>query len=246
VGLPALCNRPAHPLCPSDKMRTAVAGARIAVLASLVWAWGAAAQPLVVGKPDHPPGEAHHAWTQASTDSRQVAAWVMRSGDNSGLPFVLIDKRQAQVFVFSAEARLLGATPALLGLAKGDDASPGIGQKPLSRIQPHERTTPAGRFVAALAKNLSGDPILWVDYETSISLHSLRGNNPREQRAIRLTSPSAHDNRISFGCINVALTFFDDVVMKAFQGTEGVVYVLPDTRSLASVFAPHGFAPTPD
>ncbi|MDP2021625.1 MAG: hypothetical protein Q8L16_12080, partial [Hydrogenophaga sp.] len=63
-------------------MRTAAAGARIAVLASLVWAWGAAAQPLVVGKPDHPPGEAHHAWTQASTDSRQVAAWVMRSGDN--------------------------------------------------------------------------------------------------------------------------------------------------------------------
>lgn len=246
MGLPALCHPPARPLRPSDKTRTAAAGARIAVLASLVLAWGAAAQPLVVGKSDHPPGEAHHAWTQASTDSRQVAAWVMRSGDNSGLPFVLIDKRQAQVFVFSAEARLLGATPALLGLAKGDDASPGIGQKPLSRIKPHERTTPAGRFVAALAKNLSGDPILWVDYETSISLHALRGNNPREQRIKRLTSPSTHDNRISFGCINVAPTFFGDVVMKAFQGTEGVVYVLPDTRSLASVFAPHGFAPTPD
>lgn len=259
------CLPPAtHPrigLTPSSKVKTTAPGAKIWVLASLVLAaWGAVAQPLVVGIPDHPPGEAQgqappahalhlealHAWTQASTDSRQVAAWVIRSGDNSGLPFVLIDKRQAQVFVFSAEARLLGATPALLGLAKGDDASPGIGQKPLSRIRPHERTTPAGRFVAALGKNLSGDPILWVDYETSISLHSLRGNNPREQRAQRLTSPSAHDNRISFGCINVALTFFDDVVMKAFQDTEGVVYVLPDTRSLLSVFAPHGFAPTLD
>jgi len=240
-------------------MKTAAAVARIAVLASLVLAGGAAAQPLVVGKPDHPPGdaqgqapghaphaEAHHAWTQASTDSRQMAAWITRSGDNSGLPFVLIDKRRAQVFVFSAEARLLGATPALLGLASGDHSAPGIGQKPLSRIKPHERTTPAGRFVAALAKNLSGDPILWIDYETSISLHALRGNNPREQRAKRLASLSAHDNRISFGCINVALTFFDEVVMKAFKETEGVVYVLPDTRSLLSVFAPHGFAPAPD
>ena len=35
MGLPALCHPPAHPLCPSDKMRTAAAGARIAVLASL-------------------------------------------------------------------------------------------------------------------------------------------------------------------------------------------------------------------
>lgn len=230
------------------------------MLASLALSWAAVAQPLLTdGPPDRPlgtvpaqtlvrelHGEAERAWTQASPDSRQMVTWVRRSGDHGGLPFVLIDKRQAQVFVFDGEARLLGAAPALLGLASGDDPSPGIGQKPLSRIQPHERTTPAGRFVAAMALNLSGAPILWVDYDTAISLHALRGNNPREQRARRLTSPSAQDNRISFGCINVAARFFDDVVTKAFQGTEGVVYVLPDTRSLASVFGPHGFAPAPD
>lgn len=256
---PALCDTPAHRFQPS-RVKPATWGATICVLASLVLSWGAVAQPLLAGgPPDRAPakappqtlvhglhGEAERAWTQASSDSRQMVNWVRRSGDHGGLPFVLIDKRQAQVFVFSGEARLIGAAPALLGLASGDDPSPGIGQKPLSSIQPHERTTPAGRFVAAMAKNLSGDPILWVDYDTSVSLHALRGNNPREQRARRLTSPSAQDNRISFGCINVAPTFFDAVVSTAFQGTEGVVYVLPDTRSLVSVFGPHGFAPSPD
>lgn len=250
----AHCQVPVHRLRLTGGRPASAALARIAVLASIVLAWGAAAETRMDAQPDRPPQgaqgpalvhtlheDAHRAWTQASPESRQVAAWIQRSGDNRGWPFVLVDKRQAQVFVFSAEARLLGATSALLGLAKGDDSVPGIGQKPLSRIQPHERTTPAGRFEASLAYNLSGHPILWVDYETAISLHALRGYNPREQRSQRLTSPSALDNRISYGCINVAPSFFDDVVKKAFQDTEGVVYVLPETRSLASVFAPHGF-----
>ena len=36
------------------------------------------------------------------------------------------------------------------------------------------------------------------------------------------------DNRISFGCINVPLAFFENVVSRAFKDTTGVVYVLPE------------------
>lgn len=121
-------------------------------------------------------------------------------------------------------------------MAVGDDAVPGIGQRKLSSIQPHERTTPAGRFVASLDRNLRGAEILWVDYEGAVSLHPVVAGSPSEQRALRLSSPTPRDNRISYGCINVPVAFFANVVKPAFTGTDGVVYVLPETRPVHQVF----------
>lgn len=93
---------------------------------------------------------------------------------------MIIDKINAKVFVFSANGQLRGAAAALLGLSLGDDATPGIGLKKLSNIRPDERTTPAGRFVAALDHNLQGEEILWVNYDTGISLHRVRTRNRKE------------------------------------------------------------------
>lgn len=172
-----------------------------------------------------------------SDRAHELVDWILRSGDHQDLPFVVVDKIHAHVFVFNKQGVLLGAAPALVGLARGDDGVPGIGDRPLSRIQPQERTTPAGRFVAGLAQNLSGQDILWVDYEQGISLHPVRSVNPKERRLERLASPSASDNRISYGCINVPLPFWQEVVMPAFTGTPGIVYVLPEIRTLRAVFA---------
>src|SRR5688572_10815261 len=58
----------------------------------------------------------------ASREARQVADWVVDSGDNGHLPFVIVDKVEAKVFVFFADGRLRGAAPALLGLALGDES----------------------------------------------------------------------------------------------------------------------------
>jgi hypothetical protein len=178
----------------------------------------------------------------ASPDARHVADWIVHANDNRQLPFVIVDKTQGKVFVFYADGRLRGAAPALLGLAVGDDAVPGIGERKLSSIRPEERTTPAGRFEASLDRNLKGGEILWVDYETAISLHPVATGNPRERRAERLATPSPGDNRISFGCINVPASFFRNVVRAAFQGTNGIVYVLPETRSPQQVFASYDIA----
>ncbi|MDO8459271.1 MAG: hypothetical protein Q7T07_20405, partial [Burkholderiaceae bacterium] len=167
----------------------------------------------------------------ASQDARHVADWVVDSGDNQGMPFAIVDKKDAKVFVFHADGRLRGTAPALLGLALGDDSVPGIGDRKLSTIRPDERTTPAGRFVAALDRNLSGKEILWVDYDGAISMHPVVTNNIKEHRAERLATPTPLDNRISYGCINVPAEFFKSVVNPAFKGTNGVVYVLPETRS---------------
>ena len=173
----------------------------------------------------------------ASQEARHVADWVVDSCDNLTMPFVIVDKRDAKVFVFSADGRLRGAAPALLGLARGDNAVAGIGDRPLSKIRPEERTTPAGRFVASLDRNLRGKEILWVDYDGAVSLHPVVTANPKEHRAQRLATPTPLDNRISYGCINVPAKFYENVVHPAFTGTNGIVYVLPETRSARALFA---------
>lgn len=172
----------------------------------------------------------------ASEAAHHVADWVVDANNNRGLPFVIVDKTQAKAFVFYADGRLRGAAPVLLGLAIGDDSVPGIGKRKLATILPQERTTPAGRFVAALDRNLHGKPLLWVDYDAAISLHPVITSNVEERRAERLATPSPLDNRISYGCINVPADFFKHVVGPAFKGTNGIVYVLPETRSPQKVF----------
>jgi len=173
---------------------------------------------------------------QPSRDARQLADWVVDSGDNLNLPFVIVDKTNAKVFVFDAGGRIRGAAPALLGAARGDHSVPGIGERELSAIRAADRTTPAGRFVAALGRNFRGEDVLWVDYDTAVSLHRVITSNPKERRLHRLATPTPKDNRISYGCINVPVAFYETVVRPAFTGTEGIVYVLPETRSMREVF----------
>jgi len=183
------------------------------------------------------PKRADFAREKVSTDARHIADWVLDSGDNAELPFMIVDKVRAKVFLFDAQGQFRGAAAVLLGLAKGDDAVAGIGQRRLSTIRPEERTTPAGRFVASLDRNLHGQEVLWIDYDSAISLHRVVTSNAKEHRLQRLATPSALDNRISYGCINVPVEFYEKVVSPAFTGTTGIVYVLPETRAAKTVFS---------
>jgi hypothetical protein len=176
-----------------------------------------------------------------------MAVWVIGSGDNGDLPFVIIDKDAAKVFVFDPDGRLLGATTALVGFARGDDTAEGVGDAPLSAITPEERTTPAGRFLAGFGPSTGAKTVLWVDYAAAISLHPVVTSNPREHRLQRLKSSNPDDHRISYGCINVPADFYDQVVLEAFARGSGVVYILPDTRPVEEIFPtfaamawPHG------
>ena len=182
------------------------------------------------------PGRANFGGEHKSDQTRHVADWVMDSGDNRSLPFAIIDKMDAKVFVFDAHGRLRGAAPVLLGFARGDYTVPGIGDRKLADIPPEERTTPAGRFVASLGFNVHGKDVLWVDYKNAVSLHRVITTNPKERRLERLASPTPLDHRISWGCINVPAKFFDNIVKPAFTGTSGIVYVLPETRPIGEIF----------
>ena len=211
-------------------LRRTVGGAGLAL--GLIFAGSSAA---AAGQPPAP-GQVGAVEQGASPAVQQLKSWVLATGDNQGLPFVLIDKVNAQVLAFGRDGQLLGATPVLLGLARGDIAPPGIGDRPLSAIGPEDRITPSGRYVASIGHNLTGKDILWIDYDGALSLHRVVAGRAADRRLQRLASPTADDNRISYGCVNVPVAFFDDVIAPAFRGTVGIVYILPEQLSMAEVF----------
>lgn len=183
---------------------------------------------------------ADFAHERASREVRQFADWVVDSSDHKGLPFVIIDKPNARVFVFDSSGRIRGGAPALLGSAPGDHSVPGIGERELSDMAPEDRTTPAGRFVATMGNNSRGEDVLWVDYDSGLSMHRVLTTKPEERRLERLATPTPSDNRISYGCINVPKKFYENIVAPTFSGTEGIVYILPELGSARKVFGTYG------
>ena len=171
-----------------------------------------------------------------SDDALRVMTWIAATGDNNGVPYMVIDKVAAEVFIFNSSSQLIAAAPALVGMTPGDDSKPEAGDRELSDIPVADRTTPAGRFIAKFGHAAGGRDVLWVDYSTAISLHAVITTNKKQHRLERLKSPTPEDNHITFGCINVPTDFYAKVVNTMFRGTRGVVYILPETKSLNAVF----------
>jgi len=157
-----------------------------------------------------------------------LADWIVASGDTQGRPFIIVDKPSARVLAFDSTGRSVGETAALIGVAISDDSPPGIGSMRLAEITPALRVTPAGRYEAHLGENLAGNRILWVDYEAALSLHPVATGNASERRLERLATSSVADNRITYGCINVPVRFYEDVIEPLFAPDNGIVFILPE------------------
>jgi hypothetical protein len=174
--------------------------------------------------------------TAASADARSVANWIAASGDNGGMAFVIIDKKMAKVYVFDALAQLRGASPALMGSAVGDDTAPGVGKLAIADVKPEQRTTPAGRFVAERGRNARGEDVVWVDYDNAVSMHRVVTQVASERRLERLASNSVDDKRISYGCINLPVAFYETHIRPTFASQSALVYVLPEVKTVQQVF----------
>jgi hypothetical protein len=179
---------------------------------------------------------AHAAPARFSDDARQVVDWVQQSGDNAGLPYALVDKKAAMLYLFGADGQLRAASPALLGAAPGDRGAPDLNQRDLSTLAFHERTTPAGRYVAQPGRNLQGEPVVWVDYGAALAIHRLRPGPAQERRAERLRSATPADNKISLGCVVVPVAFYTQQVEPLLGQGRSVVYILPETLAASAVF----------
>ncbi|CAN5265816.1 hypothetical protein BH11PSE14_BH11PSE14_01670 [soil metagenome] len=176
----------------------------------------------------------------ASPDVLNVAQWVGASHDNAGLPFLVVDKVNAQVYAFNAAAQLQATAPVLLGVGVGDVVliSPDV---PMSAVPPQKRITPAGRYPSRLVDDPhTKKQVLLIDGPNLITLHSVAKGTPAQRRAERLASLTSEDNRISFGCINVPPAFFTSVVTPDFTPAKGIVYILPEKTTAGQLF---GFQP---
>jgi hypothetical protein len=204
---------------------------KVAAAAGLGLAVGFA--PAMAQQPVRPDFGAH----AASEDARYVAQWVLESTDHRGLPFAVIDKKGARIYVFEAGGRLSGTAPALLGQTVGDESAPDVGEHTQAGEVPvTERTTPAGRFISKPGRNLGGEHVVWVDYAAAFAIHRVRPGASLRSREARLASATPDDNRASLGCVVVPAVFYEQVVQPLLGQGRAIVYVLPETRPVREVF----------
>jgi hypothetical protein len=173
----------------------------------------------------------------ASADADYAARWITDHSDNHGQPFAIVDKRDARLYVFSPEGELVGVTSVLIGLTPGDDAIGDIALRTPASLRPFERTTPAGRYASQPGHNISGEDIVWIDYDASLAIHRLRPAPAAEHRPERIVSSRTDDKRISYGCVVVPVAFYDRLVAPTLGRQRGIVYVLPETRPVEGMLA---------
>ena len=151
---------------------------------------------------------------------------------HDGRPFAIVDKRHATLSVHAADGRLLGRTAALLGSAPGDAEPLSARGKAPDALQPHERVTPAGRFESVPGRNLTGERVVWFNYDANLAIHRLRPTASRERRTQRLASTDPRELRITLGCVVVDPVFFDEVVLPALGNGRALVYILPERDAI--------------
>ncbi len=215
---------------------------KLAVAASVAWISSTAS---AITDTTTRPGEPLSALetVDASADARYVEHWIHEKGDDHGRPFVIVDKKAARIYVFGAGGTLVGASSTLLGQSRGDVPVPGAGQKNPTDLLPYERKTPAGRFESQPGRNLHGEPVVWVDYDTGIAIHRVRPGVSQMQRTASLATEDPDNKRLSLGCVVVPENFFLSVVLPTLGHVHGTVYVLPEDEPVQAMFSePRGVA----
>jgi hypothetical protein len=181
---------------------------------------------------------------QASDDALFAEHWIRTEGDNHDRPFAIVDKKAARIYVFGPTGQLVGTSSTILGLARGDVPVPGAGQKDPSKLLPFERKTPSGRFTSQPGKNLSGEDVVWVDYDTGIAIHRVRPGRSQATRLHSLASDESDDKRLSAGCVVVPVDFFTSIVQPTLGHGRGTVYVLPEDGPVQAMFHAPALAAT--
>jgi len=172
----------------------------------------------------------------AESDVDGMAKRVYATDNNTGKIFAIIDKVTAKLNLYDSSGNLMATSSVLVGQTLGDASVPGIGDRRIQDIAEHERTTPAGRFQSQPGMNLSGETVVWIDYEAAVSMHKLRPSKSGDKRPERMASDTPLDNRITYGCVNVPVDFYEKWIQPTLGKEAGIIYILPETQSAMNVF----------
>jgi hypothetical protein len=182
-----------------------------------------------------------------SATAATVADWVTGTNDAKGKPNILIDKASATAYVFDPAGKLLGATPVLMGQNSKADVLPVSAlSKTVEQTTLAEKVTPAGRFEGKIEPDAEyGSRFTFLNLVNSVlAMHRTYLATASERRQQRLDTPTAADNYISYGCINVDKGFYDKFIAPNFKNG-GVMYITPMTQSLETTFQGiAGYTPT--
>ena len=156
----------------------------------------------------------------------------------TGKWFMVADKPNGMLHIFKEDGSHALSDPTLYGKDTGDVLAT------VSSLEGGAKTTPAGKFTlkARSSTYAGGQELILVeskDYTGYIAIHAADTSTPSENRLGRLDTPTAADNRVSYGCINTKHdTFVNEIAPNIANLDGGMVFVLPDAQEqTAQMFA---------
>ena len=170
--------------------------------------------------------------------AERLAGWVTATGDNGELPLHCSSTKSGRT---SSPLTRAASSSAPRRCWSGSRAGTTRRQGSATSSSPRSARTsarprPAGSWLGSVTRTATA-----LCFGSTSAMRSrctaVMSVNPGRHRlpGIHSSDPSRH--RISYGCINVPATFYDDVVLTALaSGNAAVVYILPDTKAIDDVF----------
>jgi len=152
----------------------------------------------------------------------------------SGKWFMVADKPNGMLHIFKEDGSHALSDPTLYGKDTGDVLAA------VSSLEGGAKVTPAGKFTlkARASTYAGGQELILVeskDYTGYIAIHAADTSTPSENRLGRLDTPTAADNRVSYGCINTKHdTFINEIAPNIANLDGGMVFVVPDAQEQAA------------
>ena len=140
-----------------------------------------------------------------SADARQAIGEMVEKGNNTML---ILDKKQGQMITVE-NGRVVETGPALMGRDPGDSGSIRTRVTPAGIFALHEyKTTDKNYATGTFLAFECNDP---KSPTVCLALHAVWNKLPSERRPQRLATPTADDNKISNGCVNVDAAYYQRI-----------------------------------
>lgn len=174
-------------------------------------------------------------YNKLSKNSKSIYLYELSKNNNK--PFIIVDKPSATMQIIGVDGKMIANIPVLLGRDKGEDKNL---EDPNSDETYGHATTPAGKYILARKgysvtpedNELYGGNILKIIGSGSLAIHSIYPNELAE-RTKALNDNDVSNNRMSWGCINVAGVNYHYIGDNFING--GTIYINPDFPEIASL-----------